>query len=427
MKNDLDLKSSGANASEECWKDERSYLEKRIDDLEIELGDRTKSIETLQAEQVTMDEVKNQQLAELENQLKERLEREKFLSEKINSKDNDIEKLKNEIESLLNSDSGIKDSMKGKDSEILQLCEKETLLNERLQQLEKELNENSESLSKKELELESLQNDHTTFKSEFESLQKTSEKQVDELNEKLTEHQQLQKNIEEHKNEISVLRLEVERFESSLKNTGESIQKSHEIEGNLKKQIAELLESKVKLESEVAIKETGIKEAETLQSDLKKEISERDACIAGLEAEVKGINNLVAEKETAIAQSIKDFNELKERNQKNLEVLEAAKQALKDEFLAANKTNEESFGKLTSEAENEKLLMKAKIDELGKNIKEKDSLIEMSEKNVELLTVIKTTAEENLFARENEIKELTTKWKKVEREDAEKVSCVQSK
>lgn len=422
MKNDLDLKSSGAKASEECMRDEMRYLEKRVNDLEIELGDRTKTIEQQQVELSTIEELKKQLLADNEQQQKQRLDSEKSLTDQISSKDSDIEKLRKEIETMLSSDSGIKEAIKEKDSEILRFSEKESMLNERLQQLEKSLKEKSEAFIAQELELKSLQNVFQTVEAEFQSLQKSSEKQSEELIEKTVAQQQLQKNIEDQTNEISVLRLEVERFQSSLKNTGDSIQKSHEIEENLKKQIAELLESKVKLESDIAIKETGLKDAESQQSGLKKEIVERDCCIAGLEAEVKGIKDSVAEKESAIAQSIKDFNELKERNQKNLESFESAKQALNDELTAFKKSNEEVFNKLKSEAEVEKDLLKSKTDELAKNLKDKDSQLEKTEKNVTLLSELKTSLDEKLLSRENELKELTTKLNKVEREDAEKVS-----
>lgn len=63
LKNDLDMKTSGAQASEECMKDEMSYLEKRIQELELEAGENAKIIESQKVDMAKVEASKNNEIA----------------------------------------------------------------------------------------------------------------------------------------------------------------------------------------------------------------------------------------------------------------------------------------------------------------------------------------------------------------------------
>lgn len=424
FKNDLDLKTSGAKASEECMKDEMAYLEKRINDMEIEIGEKTKTVELKESEIAKMKESTVAEIAALESRMKETSEAEVTLKTQITGKDNEIDKLKKELESLMSSDSGAKDLIKDKEAEILRLVEKSSLQDERVQQLEKGLEEKAAVLVKKEFELNKLQDVFKSIEFDFQTLQETTEKQAEEINQKSESNQQLQKKLDDQLNEVSVLRLEVERFQSSVKNSGESIQKSQEIESNLKQQINELQETKVKLETDITSKDVQFKDLEARFLGLEKEINERDKCIAGLEAEVKSIQKASSEKESAIAQWTDKFNELEAKSQKALIEYEVSKQSLAEELTLAKKALDETLEKLKTDFESEKNLLTSKIQELEKSGKGKDSQLDKSEKNVNLLTELKASLDEKIASKENELLELTTKFNKTERDDSEKVNLL---
>lgn len=422
LKNDLDMKTSGAKASDECMKDEMAYLEKRVNDMELEIGDKTKTIELKETEIVKMKESAITDIAALEAQMREISEAGNLMKEQIGSKDVEIEKLRKELDGLMSSDSGAKDLIKEKESEILRLVESKSLQDERLQQLEKGLIEKTEVLVKKELELNALQDVFKSFEVDFQALQKTSEQQTEELSQKSESNQQLMKKLDDQINEISILRLEVERSQSSVKNSDESVQKSQEIESNLKQQITELQESKVKLETDRSSRDVQFKDLEVRFVSVEKEIEERDKCIAGLEAEVQSIHRSVADKETSIAEWMNKFNELEVSAQKALEEYEASKQALADELTAAKKSLDETLEKLKSDFESEKNLLSTTIQELEKSCKDKESQLDKSDKNVNLLTELKASLDEKIAIKDNELMELTTKFNKSERDDSEKVN-----
>lgn len=403
-KNDLELKSSGAQASEECIKDQVSYLEKRINDLEAELEEKAKTIDNQELEIKNLAGTDSAGVEKLEKELKEKIEA-------LSESQNEIEKLRQELE-----------TSKEKDSEILRLNEKENLINERLHQLEKGFNEKSDSLVKKELELTSLQNVLSSIEGEFNTLQTTCDEQINILAEKTSFNQQLQGRLDEQQNDITVLRLELERFESSVKDSDVSIMKSREIEDSLKNQIAELLESKVKLETEFNAKDLAINEIQTKLASSQKEVDERGKCIAGLEAEVASVQKIVAERESAIEKWTKDFNDLKDTSKKAIQDLELSKQTISNEAYAAKSKLEETLDKLKADHQNEILNLNSKTDELSKIVKEKDAMIEKTDKNATLLNELKESLDEKLAAKDNEMKELTSKLNKTERDDAEKVS-----
>lgn len=373
-----------------------NYLEKRVSDVEAELTEKAKQLDLKENELKQLEVLKKEKIEKFEAQIQEKSAAESNLLKKITEKDGEIEKLQKIVESLSTSDSGAK---------------------EQLQQLHTELASKTESLAAKELELGNLIKSLESTKLEFDNLRTSSEKQIEEIREKNDSNQELNKKNEVLVSEITVLRLEVERFQNSLKDTDASMLQSQEIERNLKQQISELAESQVKLESEIAGKQSQLMELEGKFNNTVKEVEERDKCIAGLEAEVKSINQRIAERESTISQSTKNFEELKAINQKVAQELDS----LKKELESTKKSNEETCEKLKSESDQEKSNLTAKIEDLIKNGKEKDSSIEKSEKNVALLTELKTSLEEKMTARENELKEIITRMNKAERDDAEKV------
>lgn len=415
LKNDLDMKTSGAMASEECLRDQLNNQEKRMNELEVEIGERDLSIGSLRVDIDQAELMKAEAIATLQDELKKLSEAltsgEALLKEQLTSKDATIQQLNTEIIQL-----------QGKEANILRLNEKETLLNERIQQLEKELRENSESLIKNGLEMTSLQNAFSLVESEYRTLQQSSEKQLEDIKGKSESNKQLQVKLVEQGNQISVMKLELERFQSSIQDSDASVQKSHQIEENLKRQISELLESKQKLENEIAYKEAQFKESELSRNDLEREIGERGKCIAGLEAEVESVRRVVDEKEAKIAQHITDYREFKERNDQSMRDLNDSGQTLAVDFAAVKQVMIEEFEKEKADHMAEKKSLTSKIDDLSKIIKDKESQLDKSEKNVSLLTELKASLDEKLSARENELSELTSKCNKLERDDAEKVS-----
>lgn len=415
LKNDLDMKTSGAMASEECLRDQLNNQEKRMNELEVEIGERDLSIGSLKVDIDQAELIKAEAIAKLQDELKKLSEAltsgEALLKEQLSSKETTIEELNNEIVEL-----------QGKEANILRLNEKETLLNERIQQLEKELRENSESLIKNGLEMTSLQNAFSLVESEYQNLQRTSEKQLEDINEKSESNKQLQVKLDEQGNQISVMKLELERFQSSIQNSDASVQKSHQIEENLKKQISELLESKEKLENEIAYKEAQFKESELSRNDLEREIGERGKCIAGLEAEVESVRRVVDEKEAKIAQHITEYREFKDKNDQGMRDLNESGRALATDFAAVKQVMIEEIAKEKADHDAEKKSLTSKMDDLNKIVKDKESQLDKSEKNVSLLTELKASLDEKLSARESELNDLTSKCNKLERDDAEKVS-----
>lgn len=423
LQKDLDMKCSGAKASEMCLKDEMNYLETRVNDLERELGEKTNAFDLQQAELMKLEELKKEEVAKLEKQLQDKnvalSSSESSLTAQATSKDNEIEKLRKDIESLTSSDAGTQDIIKGKDNEIQQLMEQTASQDKRLKELDHLLETKAESFATMEQEKIKLHEASNSLTLEYEE---NCKKQGEELQKKVLANHHQEKKIEVLLSEVSVLKMEVERYRGSSNDTDLSLQKSLELEENLKRRICELDESQVKLKTDVDTKDSQLKNVNEKVESLQKEIDERNKCIAGLEVEVQSITKNIAEKETSNDQLKKDFSTLEARTQQSLHELEGVKQTASEELLSVQKSFDETAEKLKTDHEIEKTNLISKIDELTKAIKDKDSQLDKIEKNTELLTEVKASLDQELKTKENDIQELTTKLNKTERDNADQVS-----
>lgn len=421
LENDLEMKSSGAKASEMCLRDELNYFMKRVSDLESELDKKSVEFESQLVEAQNVGETQKEEIAKLEAQLKEKIDVmtqiEGTLGDKIANKDEEIDKLKKDAGKLASTEEVVKD----KDDEIQRLMEQTALKDDRLHQIEAAMEKKSELLMIKETELKNLEKAFADYEADFEKLTANCSKQREDIQMKQQIIDQHEKKLNGVTEEVSVLRLEVDRFQSTVKDSDETMQKSREIETNLKQQIHELAESKVKLEADNNGKDAQLKSSNLRLEALEKEIEERDKCIAGLEAEVKSVNSLIAEKTSSIDQLKKDFADLKAQSQTTLQQLEASKQSLYDDMTKSKNALEESIEKIKADRASEKSDLCKQIDELKKLGKEKDSKLEVVEQNVSLLSELKASLEEKLTSNQSALNEVSLKLNKVEREDEEKV------
>lgn len=423
LQKDLELKISGAKASDMCLSSEVSYLETRISDLERELAEKNESFNLQQAEMQKLEVSMKEEICKLECQLQDTTfalsASASSLMTQTSSKDSEIEQLKKDIESLSSSDASSREMISEKNNEIQTLMEQTTLKDDRLKELECLLEKKAEALANIEQDKSKLQEALESLKQECEE---SSKKQTEDVQKKDAHNFELEKKIEVLLSEVSVLKVEVERYQGSSNDADLSLRKSLEVEESLKKQISELAESQVKLKSDAEAKDSQCEEITEQLKTLKKEIEERDKCIAGLEAEVKSMTKQINDKESSIAKWTTDFNELQAKTQRSIDELEGLKQTVDGELVSAQRSFEETKEKLKTTHEAEKSSLSGRIDELTKALKDKESLLEKNEKNAELLAELKASLEEKLATKENDIKELTTKLNKAERDGAEQVS-----
>lgn len=413
MNVELDLKVSGDSAREAVLQDQISYFSQRVEQLETELDQKENDFETIKMEREKIESRRIEELMTIENQVKEKIvtmtSNENLLTQTIGQKEKEILQLKKDIENYTKNDTGSRDVIKSKENEIDKLRETLETLQAKVQQLQNELEKQSSDISLRDEEAIKLQKLICTEKATIESQNLQMEERVVELQLK--------------NNEIVELKIEIDSLQNSIK---ESSGQTREFEDVLNRRVTELSESKAKLENDLIVKDNEVQSVKEQIEKLQRENEEAQKCLSGLNVEAEKNLNVIAVKNTTIEYLTRDLNELKERNQNNINELQAIKEHLEEQISLNHTSSEEQVQKIQLDFENERIKLSSSITELNAIIREKDARIDVMNKNSSLLTEKKEELEARLNEFEMKCSDLLTKLATVEKGDNEKV-CILNK
>lgn len=256
----LEINKSSFKASEECNREEISYLTSRVEELQQEIATKAEIIERQGESCKEKDESRSEVVCLLESQLKERVAlaeaSEDSLQQIIHDKESIIISLEDQLKLLTSSDQGAQQLIQSKQTEI--------------SSLQGFLDQKTETLKSVQLEMEKLQSTH--FK-DAENFQKC-EAETKSVVESLRYNMQLKENLQsELQSTIKDQAAIIERQEAS------SIQDHQQIE-SLKLQINSKTETIHEMENmhvqKIAELNESLKENFQLKSALEIDIVTKD-------------------------------------------------------------------------------------------------------------------------------------------------------